>query len=135
MTDTTKSDPTLKTRYLRDPKNQERVVTLVTKVQGNTVTFAVAVNTPPRTLTFYPNEVVRTDGDRFQRKTGSMIAHGRLTSKKATSVTFDPATMHPYIVALQHLAGVQGSVARIARTELQRINEKGGLPVSATRAA
>ena len=125
-----KIDPTLKTRYLRDPKNQERVVTLVTKVVGNTLTYAFAVNSPIQ-KTAEPWEVAKP-GDRFTRRTGSMIALGRLKSKKAVNVTFDPTTEHPFVVALVKLAESKTSVARIARSVLKGIEERGGLKAAAS---
>lgn len=121
-----KPDPTLKTRYLRDPKNQERVVTLVTKVVGNTLTYAFAVNSP------ISHDPWGRPGDRFTRRTGSMIALGRLKSKKAVQVTFDPTTEHPFVVALVKLAESKTSVARIARSVLKGINDRGGLKTAAS---
>ncbi len=108
---------TWKTRYIRDPKNEDRVVTLVTKVDGNQLTFAYAVNaTPPVRLRRLPRM-----GDRFQRKLGATIAHGRVESGKGKNVEFVPEKDHPFVAALTFLALEKNSVARIAFSELKKL--------------
>lgn len=117
--------PTTKTRYLRDPKNKDRVLTLVTKVEDNKLSFAVAVNSPPRVRHVPVSDgllLLPEVGDRFERRAGARIALGRLECDRTRkSMTFDPKTQHPLIVVLAKLALNQDSIARIARDELKKL--------------
>lgn len=139
--------PVFKTRYIRDPKNHERVLTLVTKVTSKTVSFATALNTPPGPAIALPalieerigfllydldpvlqeqiaDRFAAKSGDRFTRKIGSKIAMGRLKSGRKNhvmSVSFDPKTQHPLIAALTCLSQERNSAGRIATAELRRL--------------
>jgi len=117
------SEVSEKTRYLRDPKNPNRVVTVVTRVVGNHVRWATAVNSPQETRS---GRRPYRAGDRFTRKMGATIARGRL-KMTAEPVVFDSTTQHPFVVALTHLSeqrtekGETTSIARVARAELARM--------------
>jgi len=101
-------DSNVKTRYIRSAKNPDQVMTLVTKVQDNTLTFAVAINAPPRKTTIdrTGHVVWGRAGDAFSKDRGKTLAVGRLEcerSKHRHVVTFDPDTEHPLQVALRTL--------------------------------
>lgn len=113
MTDTTidtteKTSATTKIRYIRDEDNEQRVLTIATKLEGDTMSFAWSMNSPKC--------------DRFQRKLGSKIAKGRLTSGHAVHTKVNPG-MHPYLVVLQALTTNEESrtVSRIALQEMRRL--------------
>lgn len=114
-----------KTRYLRDPKNPNRVMTLVTRVEkAGKLKFAIAMNTPKETRS---GGIPYREGDRFTRKQGVAIARARLDSRNSSEVRYDAKLQHPVVVALSFLAthkyeGKTTSIARIARAEIMRLS-------------
>ena len=104
----TNTDSNMKTRYIRSAKNPDQVMTLVTKVDDSTLTFAVAINAPPRkTKVDRTGQVILgRSGDAFSKERGTTLAVGRLEcerSKHRHVVPFDPNTDHPLQVALMTL--------------------------------
>lgn len=155
MTVTRSAKPRTKTRYIRDPENKERVLTLVTKIDGQNLSFAVAVNSPSRyvstpveggTLTVDGNTLpvgggtltTFVPGDQFCRRTGSLIAHRRLECARTVhTMAFNSEAQHPLTQALVALSVSPNLiVSRIARQELLRLRTTGSKALAAdTRAA
>lgn len=93
-------------KYLRDPANDERVLTLVTKrIDENTVQFGWAVNRPTEwvNLSDAPNYAAwdRRKGDSFTRVLGRTIAQGRLDNSPEQVVC--DANTPPLRAVLDHL--------------------------------
>lgn len=82
MSNNNNSNPT-KYLYLRDPDNNDRVLTLGRRVDGDTVTLAYSLNRVVPSLeayrhnNFVPQDVVV---DRFSKKVGQTIVTGRFDS-------------------------------------------------------
>lgn len=119
-----------KIRYIQDMRNPNRIMTLVTRVDGDTLTCAVSVNLPSRQiLTEYSDRSFlgeTTPGDTFDKKKGKLIAFGRLDCAKEGSnyvLPIDTKTQHPLVLALEALATDKRESAiassRIARAELE----------------
>jgi len=107
MTSIQTDNNSIKTRYIRSRKNPDQVMTLVTKIDGDTLTFAVAINSPPRkhALDRTGQVVWGRTGDTFSRKTGSSIALGRLGCERSRRVVkFNQDEQHPLQVALSTLS-------------------------------
>lgn len=107
MTSIQTENSSIKTRYIRSRKNPEQVMTLVTKIDGDTLTFAVAINSPPRktSLDRTGQVVWGRVGDTFSRKTGSSIALGRLGCERSRHIVkFNQDEQHPLQVALSTLS-------------------------------
>jgi len=116
---------TMKTRHIRDPKNADRVLTLVTRLAGSTLEYAFALNSPTRMVKMFEDdrEVLfqKTTGDRFSRKAGRKIAMGRLDCPRTRrAVVLDLVTQHPYIAVLTDLSADTDNhtAARIAHAAL-----------------
>lgn len=97
-----------KIRHIRDRKNPSRVMTIVTKVENGQVTFATAINSPPRTYAEYLGEglvrIREVTGDSFSKKRGAQIAHARLENARSRMTVTVEDGSHPYLTTLRALA-------------------------------
>lgn len=112
--------------YFRDPKNRDRVMTVVSKrdEKGENLSFAFAINRPTEWKTRYESKTLiedeREKGDAFSKRKGLEIALGRLAAKPMT-VPLDGRT--PKLAILRSLENSEnGVVKRIVGAELDYLD-------------
>lgn len=118
-------DKNIKIRHIRDVYNPERVMTLLTRNDGDgKVSYAYAVNKPTEWKTTLENSCYRAEvlekGDQFSRRKGVEIATGRLDCDRTRTTIEVKAEEHPYRAVLAHILTAEtGVVKRIAEFELE----------------
>lgn len=126
--------PKTKIRYIQDKRNPDRIMTLVTRVEGEVLTCAVSVNMPPVqavdqiTETTFITEMI--PGDSFDKEKGKRIALGRLDCDRDLvryTEDINIETQHPLVLALELIARDrrERSIAsrRIAQSELKKLRK------------
>ncbi len=106
-------------RYFADPKNPERVMTVITELvteemgkEPTKLRYAYAINHPTEySMHMYPDTSIslqKTKGDHFVKKQGLKIAAGRLE----VAAKILPLTAHPMDVLLEDLKTSKNSIVR-----------------------
>lgn len=112
--------------YLRDPKNHDRVMTIVSKrdESGENLSFAFSINRPTEWKTRYESKNVvedeREKGDTFSKRKGLEIALGRLAAKPMTVPLNGRAPKLAILKALED--DKNGVVQRIVEAELDYLD-------------
>lgn len=119
-----------KIHHLRDPKLPARVMTLVSRVEGDKVVYGYSLNRPSRWVgPPYSQSGVREvflsfiKGDQFNKARGRQIAEGRMNNAPLVA---DLAGRTPDQAILETLASASENalVRRIAEKALGRIPER-----------
>ena len=128
----------LRTRYIRDERDNNRVLTVVTRLTqtGGTkkkpkhrIDYGISVNSPPRLVRLSNDQVKKLGleglnlvvhrqmpGDKFSRVRGRTIANGQLNCERTVrSFDINLATQNPYEEVLRNIAALKSENHQAAR--------------------